>query len=672
MAYKVVQTTDLLKAPDADSEVLTTLMEGEILADAGETKGAFVKVNHPAAAVPGWVAASDCQKIDDAPRPPVKEEDFVSSCVLAERAMNDEPTTAPWLVSADFIIARAIIETGIANVGPKIPGSDGVGPLQITVKEWNDFLNSPLGKSGGFDSNGRDEATVQTSGAAYRMFADAKAISDAKLAKGVGSAKDPFLPSYLDVFHAYLTNSAAAAVAILDALASDADKSKKLSDVLKGPLDDNQITAFFNARGQFTGKTADGKSVADFAAATETALNDALKKAFDLQVKYVPEEMPQISLGEAPWFDVAKAEEAKNISEANSNDTIVAYFNATDISPKPTSASTPWCGAFAAFCMKGAGPVAAASIPKGAAQAARWKGWGAGISWQSGEVPQGAVVVLSPTSETGGSGHVGFFVQFLQDGKKVELLGGNQSNKVTRTPFDASRIAAVRWLDLTPVTDAVEPAGPPSDTPISTAAINLIVHYEVGSEDDYRRIYHLPEWPQGASGVTIGIGYDVGYSTSAQLDADWGGKLAPAMISALKRAVGVTGSRAGPLAKELRGSVDVPYEQAMAVFGQRDIPKWVGIVQRALPNTDKLSQDCLGVLVSLAFNRGASFSKSGDRYNEMRAIKECMTKNPPDLAGIPPQLRSMKRLWPNLRGLRERRDAEAQLFETGRTKPPGS
>ena len=55
---------------------------------------------------------------------------------------------------------------------------------------------------------------MQIWGAGHRMVVDAKAISDAKLAQQppVGTADDPFVPSYLDVFNAYITGSPAAAV----------------------------------------------------------------------------------------------------------------------------------------------------------------------------------------------------------------------------------------------------------------------------------------------------------------------------------------------------------------------------------------------------------------------------------------------------------------------------
>jgi hypothetical protein len=197
----------------------------------------------------------------------------------------------------------------------------------------------------------------------------------------------------------------------------------------------------------------------------------------------------------------------------------------------------------------------------------------------------------------------------------------------------------------------------------SQAAIDLIVAEEVSSQAIYTAKYQHPEWPGGASGVTIGIGYDCGYSDPHQIAADWGDKLAGPMVAALEAVAGIHGSPASSHARELRGVVMVPWDAAMAVFTERDMPKWEAIVAHALPNTDKLHPDSFGALVSLSYNRGASFSQPGDRCHEMRDIRELMAAE--QFEQIPNEFRSMKRLWPNVLGLRLRRDHEAALFQRG-------
>ena len=211
--------------------------------------------------------------------------------------------------------------------------------------------------------------------------------------------------------------------------------------------------------------------------------------------------------------------------------------------------------------------------------------------------------------------------------------------------------------------ETTQPGGSASATPISRTAFELIVEFEVSSEQVYTRKYRGPIWPGGASGVTIGIGYDVGYATKAQLAADFGGHIADRTIAALGAAIGVTGVAAQQVARNLAGSVDVPWAAAIRVHRDRVMPRWVGLVERSLPHTDAIGPDCLGALVSLTYNRGASFGKSGDRYAEMRSIKSHMSAS--DFQAVPADIRSMKRLWPTVPGLQKRREREARLFEQG-------
>src|SRR5262249_44705866 len=107
------------------------------------------------------------------------------------------------------------------------------------------------------------------------------------------------------------------------------------------------------------------------------------------------------------------------------------------------------------------------------------------------------------------------------------------------------------------------------------------------------------------------------------------------------------------------------WDEAISVHRNKVIPKWISVVEASLSNTNLLSADRLGALVSLTYNRGASFSSSGDRYREMRAIKADMQAKA--FSEVPTQIRSMERLWPTVAGLRIRREREAQLFEAGLT-----
>jgi len=137
------------------------------------------------------------------------------------------------------------------------------------------------------------------------------------------------------------------------------------------------------------------------------------------------------------------------------------------------------------------------------------------------------------------------------------------------------------------------------------------------------------------------------------------------LVDALVSVAGVHGSAARAQLVRLRAIVVVPWDAAMSVFQDHDVPKWALICENYLPNFDDLPPDCRGALLSLAYNRGPSFDNVGDRYAEMRAIKADMAAQ--NFSDIPAEFRSMKRLWPgtSMRGLVLRREHEARLFEQG-------
>ncbi len=173
------------------------------------------------------------------------------------------------------------------------------------------------------------------------------------------------------------------------------------------------------------------------------------------------------------------------------------------------------------------------------------------------------------------------------------------------------------------------------------------------------------KWPGADSGVTIGIGYDLGYATIDQFESDWGEHLSSAHRERLKACIGLRGIRAKNRAPELK-DIKITRKMAEQVFEERSLPLYRFRSAQAFPGLDELPLDAQGALVSLVFNRGTSMvDKPGqDKRKEMRAIRDMVPRK--DLAGIAQQLRSMKRLWAGkgLGGLLKRRDAEADLVQS--------
>jgi hypothetical protein len=193
---------------------------------------------------------------------------------------------------------------------------------------------------------------------------------------------------------------------------------------------------------------------------------------------------------------------------------------------------------------------------------------------------------------------------------------------------------------------------------VSRKSLNLIVRHEISSAAYYRRFLSRPTWPGGSSGVTIGIGYDLGYNNASQIRKDWTGKLSEVD---LEKVLVVSGLKKDAARQALGGlkSVTVPLESARAVFYESTLGRYAALAAKTYPGIDDLAHDAQGALLSLIYNRGASLR--GGRRKEMAAIKPLVPQK--DYAGIAAQIRSMKRLWEGrgLDGLLKRRDDEARL-----------
>ena len=215
------------------------------------------------------------------------------------------------------------------------------------------------------------------------------------------------------------------------------------------------------------------------------------------------------------------------------------------------------------------------------------------------------------------------------------------------------------------VQDAVQavlppPAAAPVVPVVSPAAAALIVRWEVSSPAHYSRALDRPIWPQGASGITWGIGYDGGHATARDIRTAWH---AHGEVERLATTAGIVGTRARDALPVYRDIV-TPYDYAAQVFTDVSLPVYHASTRRSFGGgLDALPPDAAGALVSMVYNRGGSMA--GDRNHEKRVIRDtCIPAG--DLACIAQQLRAMCRLWVgtvNERGLCNRRDDEARLAE---------
>jgi hypothetical protein len=197
-----------------------------------------------------------------------------------------------------------------------------------------------------------------------------------------------------------------------------------------------------------------------------------------------------------------------------------------------------------------------------------------------------------------------------------------------------------------------------------------IVDFETGGREYYGQRLDHPTWPEGDSGVTIGVGYDLGYNTKADIRRDWAQHLPGNAILALEAVAGIKGARAEAAAERLAW-INIPWKSALAVFHAETLPRFSALAAKTFPGMHKLPPAAQDALLSIVFNRGSSMR--GARRTEMRAIRQLVqdyqsaaTRREEQniLHQIAANIRLMKRLWPSSLGLRRRRDDEAKRVES--------
>jgi len=202
---------------------------------------------------------------------------------------------------------------------------------------------------------------------------------------------------------------------------------------------------------------------------------------------------------------------------------------------------------------------------------------------------------------------------------------------------------------------------------LSKKSLDLILEFEVGGgENYYNKFLKNPAWPEGQSGVTIGVGYDLGYVNKTEFSEDWK-DLPKEIFDRLYKVVGIKGYNAKNLIRGLK-DISIPWELSLQVFNNKTVTKFYNLTKNTFPNFDKMPEDAKGGLVSLVFNRGSALE--GDRRREMKLIRDGMkitnTFDQKALSFIANQIRSMKRIWIGgsiEKGMSRRRDAEAKLIE---------
>lgn len=238
-------------------------------------------------------------------------------------------------------------------------------------------------------------------------------------------------------------------------------------------------------------------------------------------------------------------------------------------------------------------------------------------------------------------------------------VGAMAMPEETAWSVDALPAAVVAMREELQLAAPLPPPANPVDTEAEFAqcAVKLITRWEVSGEAAYNKRWSGVYWPHGQSGPTWAIGWDGGHQTRLDNARTWAEH--PDKLALIETS-GVTGLRAQQRIGEW-AHVRTPFPYATQVFRDASLPAYSATTRRAFgPGFVLLPPGARCALTSVVYNRGGQ--TAGERRREYREIRDvCVPAQ--DAACVATQIRSMKRLWPNERGLRDRRDDEARVAE---------
>src|ERR1051325_3989758 len=129
--------------------------------------------------------------------------------------------------------------------------------------------------------------------------------------------------------------------------------------------------------------------------------------------------------------------------------------------------------------------------------------------------------------------------------------------------------------------------------PLTEKAKNLIFQYEV--------IDQPSDWPGGDSGITIGLGYDLGYESAGDFQNDWAPLLSAGDFTTLTQVVGLKGTEAKAKAPSLK-TIKIKSSETETAFLERSVPKYQKLTQPVIPGVDALPAGAQGAHSTLVSN----------------------------------------------------------------------
>ena len=142
------------------------------------------------------------------------------------------------------------------------------------------------------------------------------------------------------------------------------------------------------------------------------------------------------------WMTIALEECGRGVIEVagvKANPRILMYLASTGLKGTKLALtdSTAWCSAFACWVMEKAGR----RSPRSAA-ARSWLSWGQPI-----QLPRPGCIVVFDRADPNNpnAAHVAFYFSSTTNANVINVLGGNQRNRVCVAPYDKARVLGYRW-----------------------------------------------------------------------------------------------------------------------------------------------------------------------------------------------------------------------------------
>jgi len=202
---------------------------------------------------------------------------------------------------------------------------------------------------------------------------------------------------------------------------------------------------------------------------------------------------------------------------------------------------------------------------------------------------------------------------------------------------------------------------PPASSPLSLpdSLIGWLAAWELRRVRPHGSYSPTPVPPDGpATGINIGIHYDLGYQPDEDILADWAGYFPPPILRTLAAAGGLRGPTALHHHRYLP-PIHLPYEDALRFFRENTVPHWLRQATRLWPRFADLPPHPQCALVSLLMHLGPNLD--GPHRRELPLIVHYLAHG--QTAPIPHLIRSLAHNRP-FPYHHQRLLTEADLFST--------